>query len=247
MARMSFVCTQPPVFKGRTVRCWKCDGCRTLRTWVKSLRVHLEALGSHDRVWLCTLTFDQEETDETAYPLVQKWLKAVRAAHGRGGRLRYTCVPERGVRGRFHYHLVVYADDALKWRTLNRWSHGFAHYKMVSGARAARYVMKYILKGHGKVRSSMKLGTQTMEDVHESAFVQVFAAAFPTGEVVSVGGVRVPRELRRAFDQAGRQHVHEDVQDQTCEKVGSTLGVSDPDWIRIMTLQKKYPLPPRGY
>lgn len=154
--KRSFVCESPKTVyltgSAEMVRCWKCTGCRSLRAWLKSLRIHLEALGHKDRVWLCTLTFREETDDDQGYPCVQKWLKLVRKQLDKkaGEKLRYTCVPELGSRNRrLHYHVVVYSTASLTWRTLNQWQHGFSHYKLASGRLAVAYVLKYLSKGRG--------------------------------------------------------------------------------------------------
>lgn len=192
----TFECTGDKEWNGEKVRCHQCLGCRTMYAWVKSLRIHLEALGHTDRVWLCTLTFATEVDDEVGYPLVQKWLKAVRIGLSRkdGSALRYTCVCERGSRNnRLHYHLVVYSGDTLKWRMLDKWEHGHSHFKLVSGSQAAKYVLKYLSKGHGKVRSSIKLGVSLVTKA-ETVCAPIFEA-FPGAKIVRIGPARVPREL----------------------------------------------------
>ena len=195
-AKRSFVCVDPRDFRGEQVRCWKCPGCRSLRLWLRSLRIHLEALGHNDRVWMCTLTFKEAVNDTDGYPQVQKWLKRVRKACPKDSRIRYTCVCELGARNRrLHYHVVVYSQSDVKWRMLDCWTAGHAHYKLVSGRAAVRYVLKYMEKGHGKVRSSSKLGVEFMDRVHSCAAGVL--DQFPGAVVASVGGCRVPRELRR--------------------------------------------------
>lgn len=184
------------------VRCWKCPNCRALRLWLRSLRVHLEAYGHDDRVWLATLTFKEPHTDEQGYPLVQKWLKRVRKALPAGAVLRYTCVCELGSRNRrLHYHLVVYANDLVKYRSLTCWDHGFSQFKLVSGREATRYVLKYMGKGHGKVRSSVRLGADFMDRVHSC--VSDVLAQFPGAVVSRVGPCKVPREYFRVSEGPG--------------------------------------------
>lgn len=202
MAR-SFACTSPNTFREVSVRCHRCPGCLALRAWLKSLRIELEAHGHAGRVWLCTLTF-RVVPEGDGYDEVQKWIKRTRK-HAPSGSVRYTCVSELGGRnGRLHYHLVLYCQDDLKWRDLNHWALGHAHYKLVTAYHAARYISKYLAKGHGKVRSSQKLGVATMEKVHEHPHVDATLAAFPGAKVAKVGRTRVPRELQVAKEASSR-------------------------------------------
>lgn len=191
----SFECLRPSDFRGVQVRCNRCRHCLALKSWIKALRIELEAHGHAGRVWLCTLTFRAPPVGD-AYSEVQKWLKRVRK-HAVSGSVRYTCVSEFGSRnGRFHYHLVLYCQDDLKWRDLDHWSLGHAHFKLVTGYYASRYIAKYLSKGHGKVRSSNKLGVALMEKVHGHPVVDASLTAFPGAKVAKVNGTRVPRELQ---------------------------------------------------
>lgn len=200
MKRRSFECVAKIEFAGEFHRCHRCSGCVALRAWLSSLRIELEAHGHKGRVWLCTLTFKEPVVDErVSYALVQKWLKRVRK-NASSGSVRYTCVSELGGRrGRFHYHLVLYCQDDLKWRDLNSWDAGFSHFKLVGAHAAAMYVGKYLSKGSGKVRSSQKLGVATVENVNE-ACAEVYES-FPGAKLVSIAGTKVPKEL------SARSHV----------------------------------------
>lgn len=235
----SFVCLCPQeVPKIGTVRCWRCDGCRQLRAWLRGLKMQLEALGHDDRVWLATLTFKEETSDDVGYPEVQKWLKRVRKSLPASTRVRYTCVCELGSRNRrLHYHLVVYTDASCTWRKLNQWSAGHAHFKLVNGREAVRYVLKYVGKGHGKVRSSVRLGAETMDRVHQT--VHPVLAAFPGSVVVRVGACKVPRELQRDVKPVD---IHDDewkswTRDNTVSI--SCVGMSAEEFDRLYRLQMR--------
>lgn len=198
-----FDCLSPGEWAGREKRCWRCLGCRSLRAWVRSLKLRLEAAGHDDRVWLCTLTLKEELSDAQAYPLVQKWLKRARkyfASHGLGN-ARYCCVCEYGSRnGRIHYHIVLFVGDAVKYRSLPEWSHGFHHFRLVSGGAASRYVTKYVLKSpRVKVRASQRLGASIVNQCYEHDQVLAALRAFTGAKVVSIAGVRVPREMQRTI------------------------------------------------
>lgn len=144
-------------------------------------------------MWLCTLTFKEPLPDAEAYPHVQRWLKRVRR-NAPSRSVRYTCVCELGGRNsRLHYHLVLYCRDDLRKRQLAHWDRGFGHYKLASAHHAAVYVSKYLSKGHGKVRSSARLGVATVEKVH--AVSSAVYEAFPDARLVSVSRTKVPTEL----------------------------------------------------
>lgn len=192
----SFQCLKPREPEGW--RCQKCTGCLTLRAWLKSLRIALEAYGHDGRCWLCTLTF-RKEAQVDQYSEVQKWLKRVRK-HVPSSTVRYVCVPEAGSRNnRLHYHLVVYCTDELKYRCLDHWHLGFANYKLVDPSAAGAYVAKYLAKGHGKVRASQRLGSDFVDTLHRKA--DPVLSAFPGARVIGFiprgrrKAVRVPREL----------------------------------------------------
>lgn len=232
--KLSFVCQEQKTLpSGELVRCQKCAGCRSLKAWIKSLRVQLETVGHGGRVWLVTLTFREEQADESdAYKLVQLWLKRLRDHIGRkdGGLIRYTCVSELGSRSnRLHYHLVVYSSAEVKWRMFAKWEHGFSRFKLVSGLEAARYIMKYLSKGHGKVRSSSKLGVHCVETVSQNEVVAGVLSAFPGAVVKAVASVRVPRELQSASPGPEPVENLSWAESYACERTHYT-GVSDQLW-----------------
>jgi len=182
-------------------------------------------------VWLCTLTFRSAAADQ--YADVQRWLKRVRK-HSPSGTVRYTCVSELGSRnGRFHYHVVLYCQDDLKKRDLESWTLGFAHYKLVTAHHAAQYIAKYLAKGHGKVRSSQRLGVATMEKVHAHETVSAVLSAVPGAQVAKVGGTRVPRELQVAKTPPARYRKAEWDDAVSAPHEGDPPAISSEEWRRL--------------
>lgn len=91
-----------------------------------------------------------------------KFLKRVRA---QSGPLRFLLVAEKHKSGDPHYHVLIHEQDAAlpirKALLEAQWSeHGFSHWRLVSDARPAHYVCKYLAKSiEARVRASIDYGS----------------------------------------------------------------------------------------
>ena len=91
---------------------------------------------------------------------------------------------ELGTRnGRFHYHVVLYCEDDLRYRHLSHWDRGFGNYKLVDAGHAARYISKYLAKGHGKDARLLRVsGTQVPKEMSARSHVFVPLSELPRYE-----------------------------------------------------------------
>lgn len=170
------------------VRCRKCTACLRQRSAVWSARAKAE-IEATPRTWLVTLTATpavhyrwllqacQNSTRKGVDPAewrsgeefarrwsefgkeTTKWLKRIRST---GARFTYLQVVEAHKSGLPHVHLLIHDLDGVTYRRLvESWPHGFAHAKLVTDARAARYVSKYLAKSAlARVRASQAYGQQ---------------------------------------------------------------------------------------
>ena len=143
------------------------------RTWFSTLTVSptsLIHLLSSCRVRLGRAGTDLEalsvqdqflELEREGFAHVQKWLKRLRKNDPESA-IRYLAVTERHKSGVPHWHVLLHEtakplsyDRSLK----GSWRLGFDSYRLVSDARAAGYVTKYLAKSiEARVRASSRYG-----------------------------------------------------------------------------------------
>lgn len=94
------------------------------------------------------------------------YIKRVRKESG--AHLRYLLVAEAHRSGDPHLHMLIHeAEDSspVRYRTLStQWKLGFTKFNLVEGAKAARYICKYISKSaQARVRASLHYGNALRE------------------------------------------------------------------------------------
>lgn len=97
--------------------------------------------------------------------LLQLWLKRVRKTSK--ATLRFLLVCEAHKSGLPHYHCLVHEQVGsvpVSWRTLSdQWEHGFTQFKLVTDAKQAGYLCKYLSKdARARVRSSKSYGQRSV-------------------------------------------------------------------------------------
>lgn len=220
----------PNAYLGRDVRCGKCAACRGLSAWWKRNRIGLEVLGHQgDRAWFCTLTFSALPQEGDGYDHVQKWLKRVRKAHP-DLRIRFIAVREYGPRHqRLHYHVLLFADGRVTYRSIPAWECGFSRYK-VADQEAWEYVVKYCQKDVGaKVRGSTRLGVELVETVAGHDLVASVLRAFSGSKLVRVGKFVVPHAMRPMAGSDPDHLLRRDLLEGLSESE-STRGISAEVW-----------------
>lgn len=107
------------------VACGHCPSCIAGRKNDWTGRLCAEALKAKE-VYFLTLTY-KHEPEDFRYRDVQLMLYTLRthfARHGKGQRIRFFCVGERGNRfGRIHWHMLIFADAPLGWTRWGRETH----------------------------------------------------------------------------------------------------------------------------
>lgn len=179
-------CSKPRLVRGFEVP--GCGGtCASCRAYARARwvsRVLMETSGR--KTWVCSLTY--AGTVEPDYSEVQKAVKRMRKA---GLDPRYFAVIERGsLRGRWHCHMIVTCQCTR--RALERhWHIGFSKATLLkSGKGAARYVAKYLQKGDGRAKASIRYGWGRALSVVPDAVAAVFAH-FPDAEVISYNRIKM--------------------------------------------------------
>ena len=139
--------------------------------------------------WVVTLTYGGSV--EPGYDEVQKAVKRMRKA---GLDPRYFAVVERGsLRGRWHCHMIVTCDCTR--RALEKhWSAGFSKAKLLGRGGAAAYVTKYLRKGNGRAKASLRYGWSRVLGI--PAVAEVFAH-FPDAVVLSCNGRKLFKPERQ--------------------------------------------------
>lgn len=99
--------------------------------------------------------------DRQIFPHIRKMLGRIRK--NSGARIRYLCVTEAHKSGLPHYHLLVHEtarDEEVKYAHIGySWPLGHSQFRLVSDARPASYVGKYVSKdARARVRASGAYG-----------------------------------------------------------------------------------------
>lgn len=159
------------------VRCRVCPLCLRQRSSEWTERGIAEIFKAK-RTWLVTLTYREKilqqwlrdglDEEFTAGQYLTRYLKRVRK---HGYVIRYLAALEYGeAKGRIHHHMLIHCGPELKARDLRHiWSKGHIHARLVkersllSAARAAEYVAKYITKSKtSRIRASSRYGKTSL-------------------------------------------------------------------------------------
>lgn len=173
------MCFRPRLVRGVMVP--GCGGtCEACQSYVRArwiARVGHETDGR--KSWVVTLTY--AGSVEPGYDEVQKAVKRMRKA---GLEPRYFAVIERGsLRGRWHCHMIV-TCDCTRRKLEKHWHAGFSKAKLLGRGGAAAYVTKYLRKGNGRAKASLRYGWSR---VLGSTVAAVFRY-FPDASVIACNG-----------------------------------------------------------
>lgn len=129
-----------------TVPCmsWKCEECASLMGYKISRRLYEAVQMKQSKARLLTLTIENDHGKLYATTQFNRFRTRMRQL---GYMNVYFWCKEFQVRGARHFHVVVHEYIPIKIIS-KVWNLGYAWISAIEGARASRYVSKYLAKGN---------------------------------------------------------------------------------------------------